>query len=87
MAVPVMYEPCSEAGKQARLANSSAVPMRHAPGELVREGVEIRLRRLCSVTLDPLIADDQPDQHRIDQDVVRAAFACHHLGQRHAGGA
>jgi len=34
--------------------------------------------------LYPLIADDQADQHRIDEDVVRGAFVRHHLGERHA---
>ena len=88
MAVPVMNDPCSEARKQARLANSSAVPMRpkrRALGEVFRKHLEIHVRRLCGVPLHPLIAHDQADQHGIDQDVVLAAFARHHLGQRHAG--
>ena len=54
------------------LANSSAVPMRpkrRALGEVLREDLEIHVRRLFGVPLDPLIAHDQADQHGIDQDV------------------
>jgi hypothetical protein len=63
IAVPVMNEPCSDARKQARLANSSAVPMRPsgALGEVLGELVEIHVRRLRGMALVPLIAHDQAD--------------------------
>src|SRR5207302_7250369 len=41
MAVPVMNDPCSEARKQARLANSSAVPIRPSGTPLARSRVKL----------------------------------------------
>src|SRR6516165_3224871 len=71
------------------LANSSARPMR--PNGTSRPARAIKffeqdIGALALVAADDLVADNDPDMQRVDENVVRRALARQHLGERHLRG-